>query len=127
MEVQGRMARLFLLLAAGLGLISVVLGAFAAHGLRDLPTGQIEAFRTGVQYQQFHVLALLGVGILLRREASRLLVWAGACFVFGMLAFSGSLYIMVLAATGSLGLITPLGGLVFMLGWLCLGIWAWRS
>lgn len=122
------MARLFLLLAAFAGFTSVALGAFAAHGLRQqLSPEYLAVFQTGVQYQQLHALALLAVALLLQRQADRLLTMSGGFFVAGMLLFSGSLYALTLTGIGKLGIITPLGGVAFMLGWLLLGISAWRQ
>ena len=122
------MARLFLLLAAFAGFTSVALGAFAAHGLRQqLSAEYLAVFQTGVQYQQLHTLALLAVALLLQRQAGRLLIISGGLFVAGMLLFSGSLYALTLTGIGKLGIITPFGGVAFMLGWLLLGLSAWRQ
>ncbi len=122
------MARLFLLLAAFAGFTSVALGAFAAHGLRQqLSPEYLAVFQTGVQYQQLHTLALLAVALLLQRQADRLLTLSGGLFVAGMLLFSGSLYALTLTGIGKLGIITPFGGVAFMLGWLLLGVAAWRQ
>lgn len=122
------MARLFLLLAALSGFTSVALGAFAAHGLRQqLSPEYLAVFQTGVQYQQLHTLALLAVALLLQRQADRLLTLSGGLFVAGMLLFSGSLYALTLTGIGKLGIITPFGGVAFMLGWLLLGVVAWRQ
>lgn len=122
------MARLFLLLAAFSGFSSVALGAFAAHGLRQhLSAEYLAVFQTGVQYQQLHTLALLAVALLLQRQAGRLLIISGGLFVAGMLLFSGSLYALTLTGIGKLGIITPFGGVAFLLGWLLLGLSAWRQ
>ena len=122
------MARLFLLLAAFSGFTSVALGAFAAHGLRhQLSPESLAVFQTGVQYQQLHTLVLLAVASLLQRQAGRLLTLSGGFCVAGMLLFSGSLYALTLTGFGKLGIITPLGGVAFMLGWLLLGIFVWRQ
>ncbi len=120
------MARLFIALAAFFGLTGVALGAFAAHGLRQtLLPGQLEVFQTGVLYQQLHALALFGMGLLALRAPGRLLLAAGGLLSLGILLFSGSLYLLILAGA-RLGLVTPLGGLCLMAGWLCLGLAAWR-
>ena len=122
------MARLFLLLAAFSGFTSVALGAFAAHGLRhQLSPESLAVFQTGVQYQQLHTLALLAVALLLQRQAGRLLIISGGLFVAGMLLFSGSLYALTLTGIGKLGIITPFGGVAFLLGWLLLGLSVWRQ
>lgn|SRR5690606_5955746 len=120
------MGRVYLSLGAFFGLTGVALGAFAAHGLKGrLTAAHLEAFQTGVHYQQIHALALLVVALLAQRGGGRLLGTAGALFVLGTLCFSGSLYLMTLAGL-KLGLVTPLGGMLFMLGWACLGLAAWR-
>lgn len=121
------MSRPFVLLAALLGLTGVALGAFAAHGLRArLSPEYLAVFQTGVLYQLIHALALLGVGALALHWRSRLLGAAGVLFVAGILLFSGSLYLLTLSSL-KLGMVTPLGGLCFMLGWLCLALAAWRA
>lgn len=121
------MARVFLPLAALSGLTGVALGAFAAHGLRArLPEGMLAVFQTGVQYQLWHTAALIGVGLLLLRQPENVLFKvSGGLFVLGTLLFSGSLYLMTLAGL-RLGVVTPMGGVCFMLGWLCFGVGALR-
>ncbi|MFB6273807.1 MAG: DUF423 domain-containing protein [Salinibacter sp.] len=108
-------------LAAGLG---VALGAFGAHGLegRVLPD-RLETFRTGVEYQMYHALALLAVGWAAAQGWAPLCHWAGYCFLAGIVIFSGSLYLLVLTDTSWLGAVTPLGGVAFIMGWALLA-WA---
>ena len=121
------MLRIFLLLAAFAGFTGVALGAFAAHGLKArLSAEYLAVFQTGVHYQLVHALALFGVALLLQRLPSGLLQAAGSLFALGILLFSGSLYLLTLSGIGKLGMITPLGGLAFLAGWLCLGLAAWR-
>jgi uncharacterized membrane protein YgdD (TMEM256/DUF423 family) len=121
------MLRGFLMLAAFFGFTGVALGAFAAHGLKQrLSSEYLEVFHTGVTYQLFHALALLAVALLAAHLPGRLLLWAGGLFAVGILLFSGSLYALTLSGIGRLGIITPFGGLAFLLGWLCLGLAAWR-
>ncbi|MFY0728311.1 DUF423 domain-containing protein [Pseudomonas sp. NFX15] len=121
------MLRGFLLLAAFFGFTGVGLGAFAAHGLKNRLTPEYLAiFHTGVTYQLVHTLALLGVALLATQIPGRLVTWAGASFAIGILLFSGSLYGLTLTGISKLGIITPFGGLAFLLGWLCLGLAAWR-
>ena len=121
------MLRGFLMLAAFFGFTGVALGAFAAHGLKQrLRPEYLEVFHTGVTYQLFHTLALLAVALLAVHLPGRLLLWAGVLFAVGILLFSGSLYALTLSGVGQLGIITPFGGLAFLLGWLCLGLAAWR-
>jgi uncharacterized membrane protein YgdD (TMEM256/DUF423 family) len=121
------MLRGFLMLAAFFGFTGVGLGAFAAHGLKSRLTPEYLAiFHTGVTYQLVHTLALLGVALLATQIPGRLVTWAGASFAIGILLFSGSLYVLTLTGVSKLGIITPFGGLAFLVGWLCLGRAAWR-
>ena len=103
---------------AGLaGLSAVAMGAFAAHGLKHvLAPEQLQTLQIGVQYQLWHALALLLVVVLGQLQPSRWLQAACWAFALGMLLFSGSLYLLVLAQW-PLGVITPLGGLALMSGW----------
>lgn len=121
------MVRLFVFCAAVFGFTGVALGAFAAHGLKArLSAEHLAVFQTGAQYQMLHALALLGVALLALHVPSRLLLTAGSLFVIGILLFSGSLYLLTLLGMPRLGMITPLGGLAFLGGWLCLGLAALR-
>ncbi|MBR9884591.1 MAG: DUF423 domain-containing protein [Oceanospirillales bacterium] len=114
-------ARLTLLCAALAGALAVMLGAFAAHALREaLSARMLEVFQTGVTYQFYHVLALLAVGVLQLRGDSRPLRLSAALFLLGMLLFCGSLYTLVLTGVHYLGIITPIGGVSLMAGWLVL-------
>lgn len=116
------MQRFYLLCAALLGFSAVALGAFAAHGLKGkLPVESLAVLQTGVNYQMWHALALLAVAALLQRQFQRCLLWAGGFFITGSLLFSGSLYVLVLG-DWRVGLVTPVGGLCFLLGWLLLAI-----
>ena len=121
------MLRGFLMLAAFFGFTGVALGAFAAHGLKKSLTAEYLAiFHTGVTYQLVHALALFGVALLAAHIPGRLVMWAGVSFSIGILLFSGSLYLLTTVGIGKLGIITPFGGLAFLIGWLCLGLAAWR-
>ncbi|HCN65699.1 MAG TPA: DUF423 domain-containing protein [Pseudomonas sp.] len=121
------MLRVFLMLAAFFGFTGVALGAFAAHGLKGRLSEQYLAiFHTGVTYQLVHALALIGVALLATQLQSRLVTWAGICFALGIVLFSGSLYVLTMTGISKLGMITPIGGLGFLAGWLCLGLAAWR-
>jgi uncharacterized membrane protein YgdD (TMEM256/DUF423 family) len=111
-------ASLFLRLAAASGFVAVGLGAFGAHGLRNmLDATRLGTWETAVHYQMFHGLALLAVGLLAQRRDSVLLRWSGWSFVAGTALFSGSLYGLALTGVRWLGMITPLGGVGFLLGW----------
>lgn len=120
---------LWLGLGAINGFLAVALGAYAAHGLRGrMPAADISVFEIGVHYQGLHALALVAVGILLRMgSGSRWLRWSGWSFFLGILVFSGSLYALVMSGWRGLGIITPFGGLLFLLGWLLLIFEAWGS
>ncbi|VVO41693.1 DUF423 domain-containing protein [Pseudomonas fluorescens] len=121
------MLRGFLMLAAFFGFTGVALGAFAAHGLKSRLTAEYLAiFHTGVTYQLVHTLALLGVALLATQIPGRLMTWAGVSFAIGILLFSGSLYLLTMTGISKLGIITPFGGLAFLVGWFCLGLAAWR-
>lgn len=117
----------FLRIGALLGALAVGIGAFGAHGLKPRLTDyQIAIFEKGVQYQFFHVLALLAIGILLRQTPDQ--VWlrrAGWLLVAGIAGFSGSLYLLACRdllpfSVAWAGPVTPLGGLCFLAGWLSL-------
>lgn len=114
-------ARIFLALGAVAGLTGVLLGAFAAHGLKaKLEPNLLAAFHTGVEYQFYHAFALLAVGMLLQQSTQRPWIWAGGAFAVGIVLFSGSLYVLALTGTRGLGAITPIGGASFTAGWLLL-------
>ena len=111
-------ARLFLAIGAATGFLTVLLGAFGAHGLRDIISpGLFDAYQTGVQYQGLHALALLVTGLLMERREHIELRWAGWAFSSGILLFCGSLYLMAAIDIRWLGMVTPFGGLAFLLGW----------
>lgn len=116
-----------LLAAALAGASAVALGAFGAHALRDvLDERALAVWRTAVDYQFWHALALLALGVLAEVRASRALRTAALAFVLGLVLFCGSLYALALGAPRWLGAITPLGGLAFIIGWLALGLHAAR-
>jgi uncharacterized membrane protein YgdD (TMEM256/DUF423 family) len=121
------MVRAWLLLAVFFAFTGVGLGAFAAHALKSqLSAEYLAVFQTGVHYQMLHALALLALALLMRQLPGRLLVAAGSLFTLGIVLFSGSLYALTLSGISALGMLTPLGGVAFLLGWLCLGVHAWR-
>ena len=126
-------SRLFILLASLLGGLGVALGAFGAHGLKNLVEPRLlDVFNTAVQYQLIHALALLALAFGMRHETTPHNIFNRAAWswVIGIMLFSGSLYVYIL--TYSLfgmrffALITPLGGVFFILGWLLLFWGAWR-
>ena len=116
----------FLKIAALTGALSVMLGAFAAHGLKILlSVDNLQVFETAVRYQFYHVFALLAVGILYKEFPGKLMRWAGNLFVAGIILFSGSLYLLCYVKHAEmplnwLGAITPFGGAGFIAGWIML-------
>lgn len=122
------MANTFLTLAATSGLLAVALGAFGAHALRNrLDTYAMDIFETAVQYQFYHSLALLCVGLLaLNQPGMVLLKSSGWLFVVGIVIFSGSLYLLSLTGLRWLGAVTPVGGLALIAGWACLAAAGWK-
>lgn len=108
-------------ITAILGFLAVALGAFGSHGLKGAVVPEmLSVWQTAVQYQMFHVLALLFVVVCANRQASSLLTISGWLFVAGIVLFSGSLYALVLTGIKTLGMITPVGGVLFLIGWLVL-------
>ena len=117
------MARGFTTWAGILGFLAVAFGAFGAHMLRDrISTESMQIFQTGVQYHMAHALALLGLSALATRV--RFASAIGWLFIFGVLVFSGSLYLLAITGERWLGAITPIGGLCFLLGWALLAVGA---
>lgn len=117
------MDRLFALAGAKLALLAVALGAFGAHALRArLSPEDLAIFETGVRYQMYHALALFAVAWAASRWPGTAVNAAGWMFIVGVLIFSGSLYALVLTDTRWLGAVTPVGGVVLILGW---GLLAW--
>ncbi len=122
------MERLFFLVGSISALIAVVLGAFGAHGLKGrLTTEMLNAFEVGVRYQMYHALALLAVAWALSRWPRAEVTVAGWLFVAGTIIFSGSLYLLSLTGVRWIGAISPIGGVVFLLGWLSLVWGVWRG
>lgn len=102
----------------------VLLGAFAAHGLRGrLSPEAWHTYQTGVLYHLIHGVGLLAVGCLgLVKPGVPMVAFAGRAFLIGIVLFSGSLYLLSLTGVKRLGMITPLGGLAFLVGWACLAL-----
>ncbi|MGE0352518.1 MAG: DUF423 domain-containing protein [Gemmatimonadales bacterium] len=121
------MSRLFLILGSLFGFISVAAGAFGAHRLRaSLSAESLAIFETAARYQMYHALALIAVAWIAGRGTATLPAWAGWLFVGGIIVFCGSLYLLALTGVRWLGAVTPLGGVAFLAGWLCLAAAAWR-
>lgn len=110
--------KILLSLAACSAMISVVLGAFAAHGLKSkLSETLLNTFQTGVQYQMYHSLALILLAILYRQMPQSLLFYSAGFMFAGIILFSGSLYMLALTQIKWFGPITPIGGVCFIVGW----------
>ena len=126
------MEKKIFLVASILGLIAVVLGAFAAHGLRDaLNTTSLESFQTGVRYQMYHAFFLFVVGLMpqLQPQQKKRLFWF---LLLGIFLFSGSIYLLATNALSTidfafLGPITPIGGLLLMCAWGLLGFYLLKT
>jgi uncharacterized membrane protein YgdD (TMEM256/DUF423 family) len=119
----------FLQTAAFLGALSVILGAFGAHGLKKLIDDHtLNIYETAVRYQFYHVFALALVGILYKEYSGKLLYFAGIFFIIGIGLFSGSLYILTYKVAANsdgfnwVGPVTPIGGMFFIIGWICLAL-----
>jgi uncharacterized membrane protein YgdD (TMEM256/DUF423 family) len=117
------MAKRLLIFASLNGAFAVILGAFGAHGLKGKITASLlAAFQTGTHYHMIHVLALIGLALLLLhlKVISRWLMATAYLWMLGMLIFSGSLYGLSLGGPSWLGPVTPIGGSLLILGWLSL-------
>ncbi len=119
----------YIQLAAFLGALAVIIGAFGAHGLEQFlqKLDRIETFETAVKYHFYHALAMLLTALLLQLHPEKTLlkrsIWS---FFMGILIFCGTLYILALTGITWLGAITPLGGVAFILGWVLL-FWAFKN
>ena len=115
--------RKFLVTGAIFGLIAVILGAFAAHGLKEtLSEASLNSFETGVRFQMYHAFLMLILGIIITEKDSKLLFYL---FLYGTLLFSGSIYLLSTSAvTGvdfsAIALVTPIGGGLLIVGWFLL-------
>jgi uncharacterized membrane protein YgdD (TMEM256/DUF423 family) len=118
------MRKTFLRLGAALLIIAVILGAFGAHGLEGKITAErLDTFETGVRYHFYHAFAILILGVLLYFRKTPLMITAGYLFLAGILLFSGSIYLIAVSDIFDLpleliGPITPVGGSLFILGWI---------
>ncbi len=117
------MRSIFFTLGSLCAFLAVGFGAFGAHALKtSLSPAALAVYQTGVTYQMWHSLGLLVVALVQQQlPESKLIAWAGWSMFFGILLFSGSLYLLALLDMPKLGTITPLGGLCFLLAWLLLG------
>ena len=121
------MDRFFFLSGAVAAFIAVALGAFGAHSLKTkLSADMLNIFEIGVRYQMYHALGLLAVGWACTKWPGAWTNASGWLFVVGTVIFSGTLYALALTGVRWLGAITPIGGLAFLAGWLCLAWGAYR-
>ena len=109
--------------------LAVAIGAFASHALRSMleATNRMETFETGVKYQFYHAIGLIILGLLMQKFDHRMFTWAGYSFTIGIILFSGSLYVLCLTGVTKWGVITPLGGVAFLIGWITLIIGITKS
>lgn len=116
--------KFFIVAGAINGFLAVALGAFGAHALKErLSEKYLAVWETAVQYQMFHALALVAIGILMSSKllgSVTSLSAAGYLILAGIIIFSGSLYVLSLTGIGILGAITPIGGVAFLAGWILL-------
>ncbi len=120
------MAAVFLVLGCIMALLSVGLGAFGAHALRSrIDEARLANYQTGVQYQMYHAIGLIVTGLVLHMTSSTVLLdWAGWLFFTGIVLFSGSLYLLSTSGHKRWGMLTPFGGVAFIIAW---GFLAWVS
>ena len=118
------MNKRFLKIAAFMGALTVIFGAFAAHAIKSRVNAEtLSIFETGVRYQMYHVFALFLVGIIYKEFPFKYMIWAGNLFLAGIILFSGSLYALTFFKANGyenmnwLGAVTPFGGTCFIVGW----------
>jgi len=103
-----------------LALLAVAGGAFGSHALKGIFSPEkVAVFETAVRYQMYHALALIALGLVATRVENYALKIAGVCFVLGTILFSGSLYLITMTDQRAIGFLTPIGGLLFLIGWAC--------
>ncbi|MDW7613602.1 DUF423 domain-containing protein [Peribacillus simplex] len=119
--------KLFIILGALNAFIAVALGAFGAHGLEGkIPDKYLEIWKTAVQYQMFHAVGLLVLGLLAGKISSPLISWSGWLMLIGIILFSGSLFVLSVTQIKVLGAVTPLGGVSFLVAWVLMAIAAYK-
>jgi uncharacterized membrane protein YgdD (TMEM256/DUF423 family) len=122
------MIRTFFIIGTLSAFTGVAAGAFGAHGLKGrLSPEALSVFEVGVRYQMYHAFALIVAAWALSKWPAPLITAGGWCFVGGTVLFSGSLYLLSFTGVKWLGAITPLGGLAFLAGWLCLALGVWKA
>jgi len=107
--------------------LATAFGAFGAHALKaQLSPDRLQVYETAVRYHFFHALGLLGIGLTLRFADVGPVRWAAVLVLVGIVLFSGSLYALTFGAPRPFGIVTPLGGLALIAGWISFAIGAWR-
>jgi uncharacterized membrane protein YgdD (TMEM256/DUF423 family) len=121
--------RTLIALGAFLAGITVIIGAFGAHGLEEFltKTGRADTFETAVKYQMYHSIALVLCGVLLSKSNRRLVSVSAILFLCGIVLFSGSLYLLIGTQQTGIGMVAPIGGLSFVGGWIVLAFAALRD
>ena len=121
-------ARKTLAIAGALIALATVLGAFGAHALKaHLTQDKLAVYETAVRYHFIHALGLLAIGVLLRSVDGELLRWSATLVLIGIFLFSGSLYLLTFGAPRFIGIITPVGGLALIAGWVLFAVTMWRQ
>jgi uncharacterized membrane protein YgdD (TMEM256/DUF423 family) len=116
-----------LALAGLLLALATIFGAFGAHALKGrLSPDQLQVYETAVRYHYFQALGLLGIGLALRFVDVSPMRWAAVLVLVGVVLFSGSLYALTFGAPRLFGVVTPIGGVSLIAGWICFAVGAWR-
>lgn len=123
------MQKLFLIIGSIAMALAVGLGAFGAHGLKEMLSDEmLDIFETGVKYHFYHAIGLLVIGLVAQlMPSSSLLQWSGWLMLAGIIIFSGSLYILSISGIRWMGAITPIGGLCFIVAWILLALASWQN
>jgi uncharacterized membrane protein YgdD (TMEM256/DUF423 family) len=121
-------ARRTLAIAGTLIALATAFGAFGAHALKgQLAPDKLQVYETAVRYHFFHALGLLAIGVVLRSADGELLRWSAALVLLGIILFSGSLYLLTFGAPRFFGIVTPLGGLALIAGWVLFAVTFFRQ
>ncbi|WP_454190324.1 DUF423 domain-containing protein [Paenibacillus sp. Marseille-Q7038] len=123
------MAKKWIGIGAILVMLSVMIGAFGAHMLEPIiGEDKVSVYETGVHYHMIHALGIILIGVIAKVFGeAKLLVWSARLLFVGIILFSGSLYALSISGLGPLGAITPLGGVCFIAGWICLAVTALKK
>lgn len=122
------MHRPWLMIGSLMGFLAVIAGTFAAHGLdQRLSPQMLEVFQTGARYHMYHALAILFAAVIHGQNTTRLPAVAAGFFLTGIVLFSGSLYLLAVTQVRWLGMIAPVGGTAFLMGWATLGMTSFRK